>query len=199
MSLLFSPSLERALRFAADRHRHQTRKGGDVPYITHPVQVAWILQRVGFDDEPLLIAALLHDVLEDCGVTRGELDREFSPRIGELVGALSERKRTDGGQPRPWEDRKREHLLELSSAGPEVQALTLADKLHNLATIAHDLQSGMDLWSRFNAPRDRVLWYYDAILNACSAATSDARLATLHAECRHWLTVVSDYIARGQC
>ena len=59
MSQLFSPLLERALRFAADRHRNQTRKATDIPYITHPISVAWILQRAGFDDEVLLAAALL--------------------------------------------------------------------------------------------------------------------------------------------
>lgn len=138
-----------------------------MPYITHPVHTAWILQRAGVTDESLLAAALLHDVVEDCGVSVASLQVEFSTDISDMVTALSERKLDAEGRPRPWEDRKRDHLAELQHASLSVRQLTLADKLHNLETIAHDLESGVDVWSRFNAPRERLLWYYSAILTSC--------------------------------
>lgn len=186
--MLFSPVLERALRRAAVAHREQRRKGTDVPYITHPVQVAWILRQAGFTDEELLAAALLHDVVEDCGVPLEQLAAEFSPRVAEMVGRLSERKTDADGQPRPWEDRKREHLDHLHDAPLDVRALVLADKLHNLQTIALDLAAGVDVFSRFNAPRDRLLWYYRAVIDQCGG--DDPRLATLATECRAVLRVL---------
>jgi (p)ppGpp synthase/HD superfamily hydrolase len=183
---LFSVALERALRFATIAHQGQVRKATDVPYITHPVQVAWILQRVGFDDEALLQAALLHDVVEDCDVSLEEVARAFSPRVAALVAALSERKTDEAGQKRPWEDRKREHLAHLADASIEVRALALADKLHNLETIALDLADGGDVWGRFNAPRERLLWYYRAVVEACDTP-EDRRLRSLAASCRQVL------------
>jgi (p)ppGpp synthase/HD superfamily hydrolase len=182
MPTLFSPSLERALRFAARRHRHQNRKASDIPYITHPVHVLRILESAGFEDEALLASALLHDVIEDCGVTRDELSEQFNPEIAALVAAVSEQKVDAQGRARSWEDRKRQHLAELADAPLEVQALTLADKLHNLETIALDLAAGTDVWDRFNAPRDRLLWYYEAVIDACIA--DDPRVQRLAASCR---------------
>ena len=183
---LFSPLLERALRRAAEAHRHQVRKATDVPYITHPVQVAWILNRAGCDDENWLAAALLHDVVEDCGVTVDSLAQEFSTEIAAIVAALSERKRDASGQPRSWEDRKQEHLAELAAAPRPVRAITLADKLHNLSTIAADLDAGAEVWTRFNAPPARLLWYYGAIIERCAgeSAAGDPLLTTLAAACR---------------
>jgi (p)ppGpp synthase/HD superfamily hydrolase len=186
----FSPLLERALRFAADAHRDQTRKGSDVPYITHPVQVAWILSRTGWNDECLLAAALLHDVLEDCGVEVRELRELFPDSVVETVVAVSERKFDQQGRKRSWEDRKRDHLDEMGGASLNARALTLADKLHNLETIAIDLATGVDVWTRFNAPRERLVWYYSEII--ARAAGNEPSLEGLVAACRNALQRVSD-------
>lgn len=180
---VFSPNLELALRFAALAHVDQRRKDTKVPYITHPMQVAWLLQRAGFTDEDVLAAALLHDVVEDCEVSLAQLRDEFSPAVADLVAALSERKRDVQGQKRSWEDRKREHLEHLAAAAPGAKAIALADKLHNLATIRLDLQAGQDVWSRFNAPRERLLDYYSRVIAACEDRT-DPRNARLADACR---------------
>lgn len=180
--MLFSPLLERAVRFASMAHRHQMRKGSSVPYISHPVQVAWLLVRAGFTDETLLAAAVLHDVVEDCGVTLEELRQEFSPEVAEIVARLSERKCDEHGRRRPWEERKREHLAELAAAPLAVRAVALADKLHNLETMALDLAAGEPVWERFNAPRERLLEYYRRAIELC--AGTDAELAGLAAACR---------------
>lgn len=185
-SRICSPFLERALRFAAVAHRDQCRKGTDTPYITHPVQVMFILERARFTDESLLAAALLHDVVEDCEVSLDELREEFSPAVAALVAALSERKTDEAGRKRPWEDRKREHLEHLSESPLTVRALTLADKLHNLETIALDLESGVEVWSRFNAPRERLLWYYRETVTRCDRG--EPELDELCSACRAVLT-----------
>jgi (p)ppGpp synthase/HD superfamily hydrolase len=78
-----------ALRFARDRHAGQRRPPGDEPFVGHPVEVAELLQEAGYPDE-VVAAGVLHDVIEDAGVGRDELDERFGPRVAELVTAVSE-------------------------------------------------------------------------------------------------------------
>ena len=87
----YSPRFNQALALAARAHREQLRKGSDTPYIQHPVCVAFILQRHGFPEE-LIIAALLHDVVEDCAVALADLEHRFGAEVARLVAAVSEQK-----------------------------------------------------------------------------------------------------------
>ena len=108
----FSPTLDRALAVSATAHRHQERKGSQVPYIIHPVHVAILLMRHDFPEE-VIVAALLHDVVEDTTVTVEDLAREFGPEVARLVAAVSEQK-LEGTELLPWRHRKQaqlEHLL----------------------------------------------------------------------------------------
>ena len=180
--------LERGLRVAAEAHHGQTRKASDVPYLTHPVAVAMLLQQHGFDDEEILAAALLHDVVEDTAVTAEQLAEQFPPAVVELVAHLTERKQDESGGKRPWEDRKREHLEQIKTAPLAARAIALADKLHNLSTMAYDVEAGADLSDRFNASFDRLFWYYESMINA--AAQNDADLDSLATAARTALSSV---------
>ena len=179
---MFSPLIELALRVAADAHRHQHRKASDIPYLTHPVSVMLILQRAGFHDEEMLAAAALHDVVEDTPRSFADLAADFPPRVLEFVACLTERKRDATGQPRSWQDRKREHIEQVAAGPWEARAIVLADKLHNLATIAFDLDAGQDVWPRFNAPAQQLLDYHRTMVDR--AEQGDPRLASLATECR---------------
>lgn len=180
--MLHSPLIERALRVAARAHREQTRKGTDIPYLTHPTAVALILVRAGFDDEATLSAALLHDVVEDTDYPPERLAAEFPPRVLEYVAAVTERKLAADGSKRPWIDRKREHLTQVEAGSVAVRAIALADKFHNLTTIVHDLESGEPVWERFNADRAQSLHHSRALVDA--AGRGDPRLERLASECR---------------
>ena len=180
-NVLCSPLIERAFRIAAKAHRHHHRKGTDLPYITHPAHAAMILLRAGIHDDEILAAALLHDVVEDTDCSLAALAAEFPPRVVEFVAAVTERKRDDSGQKRSWQERKTEHLEHIAAASWEARAITLADKLHNLGSMVADLDRGADLWSRFNAPPDRILWYHREMVAA--AFQEDVRLALLAEEC----------------
>jgi guanosine-3',5'-bis(diphosphate) 3'-pyrophosphohydrolase len=182
------PLLERALRVAAVAHQQQTRKASGVPYITHPIAVAMLLQRHGFTDEQTLAAALLHDVVEDTPVTIEELSKEFPDPVLELVAHLTEVKLDEFGRKRPWEDRKRDHLAHIRSAPLAARAIALADKLHNLRTMAFDLDEGRELTDRFNTSFDRLLTYYESMIDA--AADKDAKLEGLANAARHALDEV---------
>ena len=172
----WSPTLERALRMAAKGHEGQVRKGSPVPYVEHPMAVAMILDRAGFDED-VVIAGLLHDLVEDTDVSLDEIRASFGDDVAETVAACSEVKLDPTGRKRPWADRKRDHLETLKSATLATKAVILADKQHNLASIALDLEEGRHVWSTFNAPRPDVLAYYRASLTACG--TGDPRLEVL--------------------
>ena len=164
----WSPILERALRLAAQGHEGQTRKGSPVPYIEHPMAVAMILDRAGFEED-VVVAGLLHDLVEDTDVTLDAIRSGFGDLVAETVAGCSEIKLDERGRKRPWADRKRDHLEALKTATPATKAVTLADKLHNLAAIAFDLDEGRPVWLTFNAPRGEVLAYYRAILPTCGS------------------------------
>ena len=83
-----------AVHFAADKHRDQRRKGVEAsPYINHPIQVAELIARVGdVDDVTVLIAAVLHDTVEDTETTFEELEEVFGPKVRDLVAEVTDDK-----------------------------------------------------------------------------------------------------------
>ncbi len=183
-----SPQYERALQFAARAHRQQMRKGTDIPYITHVVHVSVVLLRYGFDED-VVIAGLLHDVVEDCGVTPQELEALFGANVARLVEAVSERKRI-GGVERSWEERKTEAIAHLRHGDSAVAALKAADALHNIYSIVTDLALvGSAVWQRFKRGPDRMLWYYREILAVVRDTLGDhpivAELARAIADLEH--------------
>lgn len=181
----FSPLIEHAIRVAARAHRHDLRKGSDIPYLSHSASVALLLERVGISDDQILAAALLHDVVEDTAVTLEDLARDFPPTVVELVGGLSERKLDEQGNSRPWRDRKVDHLAVIEVASFGVRAIVLADKLHNLGTMVFDIEQGEPIWERFNASRDDILWYQQAMLKA--ADHGEPELVPLVAACLQFI------------
>ena len=183
-----SVTFERALRLAATGHRDQVRKGSDVPYIEHPMAVALILDRSGYDEE-VVIAGLLHDLVEDTDVTLNQVRQEFGDLVAEIVAFCSEEKLDAEGRKRPWIDRKRDHLATVVGAPDEVRAVVLADKLHNLLSIRLDLVEGRPVWECFNASKEQVLWYHGAMIEACGS--DDPRVGRLLEECRGLLAEVS--------
>ena len=158
--------LDRAVRFAVEKHAGTPRKGTNIPYIVHPLEAAAVV--AGFtDDQEVIAAAVLHDTLEDTETTKEELVKEFGERVASLVAAESEDKR-EGQEPGDtWFDRKKEALNELLEAGRDVSIIALGDKLSNIRAIARDLQnSGSELWDRFN--QKDPYWqgvYYDSLGN----------------------------------
>ena len=152
--------VESALIFAARAHARQKRKSTDVPYIVHPVSVMLLLMEHGEQDAELLTAALLHDTVEDTGVTLEQIRAEFGPGVAEIVAGCSEPAKREHS----WEERKRHTIAALPSAPRAVQLVSAADKLHNLRSMVADYATqGEALWSRFNRGRDSIAWYYRSI------------------------------------
>ena len=175
-----SDQFDRALRLAAVGHRDQERRSSRVPHVAYPVAVAWIVERAGFA-EPTVIAALPHDLVEDTPTTLDEIRDQFGPEVAATVAGCSEVKTDAIGRTRDWEDRKRDHLAQLPTATVATRAVVLADKPHNLMSIRLDLARGVAVWESFHAPRDRVLWYFAAVIETCGA--DDPRLVELGRAC----------------
>ncbi|MCC6672070.1 MAG: HD domain-containing protein [Planctomycetes bacterium] len=115
-----------AVLFAMQKHHHQTRADGS-PYIAHPLRVAESLRTIGgVQDHDVLIAALLHDLIEDTDCEYETLARRFGERVADLVSALS------GDTRLPKRERRREANERIRHAGVEAKAIKLADRLDNL-------------------------------------------------------------------
>lgn len=164
--MLYSERINQALVIATKAHDGQTRKGTDIPYITHPVAVAVIASEYT-DDEDVIIGALFHDVLEDVSpdiYSEQQMRANFGDRVTDLVKAVSEDKRPDEPE-KPWKERKVayiEHLRQTTDIGAVI--ISAADKTHNLLSIIQDYEIyGDDLWNRFNASKEEQLWYYQTV------------------------------------
>jgi (p)ppGpp synthase/HD superfamily hydrolase len=179
--------LEQAMRWAAQAHAGQTRRSSDIPYFEHVAAVAMILDRMGFSED-VVIAGLLHDIVEDTPTSLEDVDSRFGRMVSDLVRHCSEVKNDDQGNKRPWIDRKRDHLAALADAPVEARGIILADKLHNLTCIDIDLQEDRPVWSGFHAEREQVLCYYRRAIDLCGQG--DARLESLAESCRDLLARV---------
>jgi (p)ppGpp synthase/HD superfamily hydrolase len=155
-----------AVLCATTMHREQTRKSTTNPYICHPLGVASLVLEVG-GDEDQAIAALLHDVAEDCGgePRLQEIKDIFGDRVEAIVRGCSDSIAPKGAPKVAYEIRKRAHLDHLEVAEQDILLVTAADKLHNARAIVTDLQTiGSEVWSRFNGEPDEIIHFYREVL-----------------------------------
>ena len=152
----------RAFEYANQWHRDQARKSTTLPYILHPMGVASLVLEAGGDEEQA-IAALLHDVPEDCGgeARLTEILEMFGPRVEAMVRGCSDSLVAEKEDKAPWRERKQAHIDHVATADMDTLIVTAADKVHNGRAIATDLQTiRNEVWKRFNASRDDIIWYY---------------------------------------
>jgi (p)ppGpp synthase/HD superfamily hydrolase len=157
------PRFLRAFNFAAEKHAGQTRKASTIPYIAHLMGVASLVLEFG-GDEDLVIAALLHDVVEDCGGAPmlKEVRSRFGPRVAKIVDGCTD---SDTYPKPPWRERKETYIRHLKTSDAETRLVSAADKLNNVRSILSDYRDvGEVVWERFSGGRDGTLWYYRALL-----------------------------------
>ena len=158
--------LDRAITFAVKAHQGMERKGKGFPYIVHPMEAVCIVATMTNDQE-LLAAAALHDVIEDTDTTADDLKKEFGERVAMLVEAESDDK-TGGSKAETWHQRKQDSLDRLRNANLDIKIVALGDKLSNMRAIAHDYAVlGDELWNRFTVkdPAEHA-WRYHALAEA---------------------------------
>jgi (p)ppGpp synthase/HD superfamily hydrolase len=161
----------RAVDYARTLHIER-RKGTEIPYMAHLLGVASLVMgesgRVGFPvTEDMVIAALLHDTVEDHGGAPRLKDVElnFGPNVARMVEGLSDTLAEDSNQKEKWEHRKETYLDRLRKEPPDVQLISAADKLYNAQTILTDYRRvGDELWKRFKRGSKEQLWYFHELL-----------------------------------
>ncbi|MCR5151376.1 MAG: HD domain-containing protein [Clostridiales bacterium] len=170
-----SERYNKALIFATNAHAGQTRKAGGLPYIIHPIEVSSIAATMT-NDEDILIAALLHDVIEDAGVTGEELAEKFGERVAFLVKCESENKYPGVPEIETWQKRKEESLLCLKNTDNEsVKILWVSDKLSNLRSLYRLYLKNGDAAFRFFNQQDKskIKWYYSSVAQYTSSLSEE--------------------------
>jgi (p)ppGpp synthase/HD superfamily hydrolase len=163
-----------AIEFATRAHAGQYRKGTRIPYILHPLRVGSLLIEVD-SPEPVVIAGILHDTVEDTPVTIAEVAGRFGDRVARLVASVSEPDKRA-----PWDERKRHTVEQLRSAEPDTLLIACADKLDNIRSMRRgEARSGAGFWDRFHRPREQQAWYYREVSAAIGAGADRGALAIL--------------------
>jgi (p)ppGpp synthase/HD superfamily hydrolase len=163
-----------AAGYAVELHARQARKGTAIPYVTHLFSVCSLALEDGADEDEA-IAALLHDAAEDQGgqATLDEIGRRFGPVVAMLVDGLTDTLE----DPKPdWRPRKEAYLKRLPGEPESVLRVSIADKLHNIRSIAIDVENnGEAAWERFNAGRDGQAWLHGSLLAIFETKLSRSR------------------------
>ena len=165
----FSQSSKWSLALSEAFHWHagQVRKNSGLPYVIHCIEVAHVIEQMGFN-EHCVIAAMLHDTLEDTAMPANRIRHLFGDEVLEMVMGLSETKLNADGKKRPWIDRKRDHLRSLQKSSVSVRAIALADQWHNLRSVMTDWSEGDDsFWKVFNALPADFANYHDMRCRVC--------------------------------
>lgn len=167
--------INRAIFFAAKAHEGAVRKGTSIPYIIHPLEAMAIVATITSDQE-LMIAAVLHDVIEDTCVTIDDVRREFGDRVAALVDAETVRDVEGVPHIESWQQRKQTAIDHLASASRDVQIVALGDKLSNMRAMANGYrQLGDRLWDRFNVKDpERHAWYYRGLVKSLATLNDTA-------------------------
>jgi (p)ppGpp synthase/HD superfamily hydrolase len=148
-----SPLTRDALAFADNRHAGQTRDIGDLPFVTHPVEVACLLHEAGYSDE-VVAAGVLHDVLEDTDADRRELETRFGRRVADLVEAV-----TDDPSIEDRAERKAALRRKVADAGECAAVVFAADKVSKARELRFRVSRG-----RFERADGPKLDHYEASL-----------------------------------
>ena len=159
--MIYTEVTKKALKLCFEAHKDQKDKSG-IPYVFHPFHLAEQMT-----DELSTVCALLHDVVEDAGVSMEEIEAKFGRRVRELVASETEDKRADLPPSDTWRIRKEESLEKLRATNDiEVLMLWIGDKLSNIRAIYRDfLTEGDAVWDKFHQSDINVqAWYYRSIM-----------------------------------
>lgn len=164
-----------AVEYACDAHGGNVRKGTDIPYIVHPLEVGRLTwdtlieykKILGGREMEAIAAAILHDTVEDTKTTKQDIMEKFGENICFLVACETEDKRENLPASDTWKIRKQEFLAELCEAPVYAKIISMCDKVSNLRDTAADYKKiGDKVFERFNQKdKSEHKWYYEEILN----------------------------------
>ena len=167
----------KAVEYARILHIER-RKGTEIPSMAHLLGVASLVMgeagQVPFSvTEDMIIAALLHDGVEDHGgePRLRDIEANFGPGVARMVEGLSDTLEEDPSRKGPWEERKAAYLRRLLSESAQIQLISAADKLYNARTILEEYRAiGDKVWERFKRGRNQQMWYFNELLTIFKSA-----------------------------
>ena len=161
--------IDKALAYAAEKHRDQTRKNvSQTPYIYHSAMTGFYLLARGEVDEQLVAAAILHDTVEDTEATIEEIEELFGVEVSEMVAHCSEDKSLS------WEERKQGQIEAIPGLDRRTALVKLADKLQNISCTVRDIEAGRDPFAKSNRGLEKQRWYFESLVTAFTNRTDMA-------------------------
>jgi (p)ppGpp synthase/HD superfamily hydrolase len=173
--LVLTGRFTEAVEYARQLHT-EYRKGTAIPYMAHLIGVAALTMgaaggRVAVTEE-MVIAALLHDAVEDHGgmPRLREIEEKFGADVARMVEGLSDSFAEEQSRKESWEERKLAYIARLREEPEEVLLISAADKLYNAKAILDDFKEiGAEVFERFKRGADKQLWYFDELLKVFRA------------------------------
>lgn len=161
--------LDEALRFAITAHSGVERRGKGYPYIVHPMEAVAIVATVTNDQE-LLAAAALHDVVEDTNYTVEDIRKNFGDRVADLVAHESDLVVEGKSESESWVERKQYAIDRLKGLTYEEKLVSIGDKLSNARAMLNDYKTmGEKLWDKFHVSDPKLhKWHYEELRDAMS-------------------------------
>ena len=153
--------LDEAMRFAITAHSGTERRGKGYPYIVHPMEAVSIVATITNDQE-LLAAAALHDVVEDTKYTEEDIKNKFGERIAKLVASESDLVVEGKNESESWLERKKYAINRLKGLPYDAKVVAIGDKLSNARAMLYDYNAmGEKLWDKFhvNDPKLHKMHY----------------------------------------
>jgi (p)ppGpp synthase/HD superfamily hydrolase len=186
-----------ALEWAAALHRGQYRKGKKVPFIAHLIAVSALVWEDGGDEEQA-IAGLLHDAIEDAGVSAEQIAERFGRRVARIVVDCTDSAGPPGPgeEKEPWLLRKRRYLEHLQHVALDSLRVSAADKAHNARDQMLDARHDPKTWRRFSAGIEGTAWYQLRIHQTLVRRLPQSRSTELLGEALHEL-LASEAYRRG--
>jgi (p)ppGpp synthase/HD superfamily hydrolase len=173
--LVLTSRFTEAVEYARQLHT-EYRKGTDIPYMAHLLGVAALVMGEAGGlvpvTEDMVIAALLHDAVEDHGgmPRLREIEVGFGPEVSRMVAALSDTFAEDHDKKEGWDERKNNYLARLRGEPDDVLLISAADKLYNAKAILDDFNEiGPAVFDRFKRGAKEQLWYFDELLKVFRA------------------------------
>lgn len=194
---MLTERFDRAVAYARILHGDHVRKGTDVPYLSHLLQVSGLVLEFGGDEDEA-IAALLHDAAEDRGgmARLADIERQFGTQVAQIVRENSDSLSSSPDEKEEWQARKEAYLTAIADKSLFACRVSICDKIHNARSLGADQRvHGDSLWDRFHATREQSIWYYRELVAAFERRARKAEM--LRAPLEELRRAVADFSTPG--
>lgn len=152
---IISSKITEALEFCAEAHKNQKRKSNNTPYASHPSSVGFILQSCGYKED-VVIAGILHDVIEDTTYTEKDIKERFGEKVLKMVLGVTENKKiTD------WHERKKDYLNKIKKSNKFVKSISASDMLDNTRSLLREIKKGGNIWQHFAVSKEENIKFFE--------------------------------------